>query len=384
MNTHFFVIPFAASGDTASIPETVQSDHSISFPEGYSYVYALNPEVDPSAILINRQTFNGLMFDITSSLAALQTDFAQWVNSTDNLGTPFGYNNGAVVRYTDGQLWQSIITSNTATPGTDITKWIVFGSQWALTAALNAEIARAEAAEALLAPLLSPILTGTPQAPTPAPGTGGNLIATCSFVASAVAAETARAEAAEALLAPLNSPVLTGNPTCPTPVAGGSIANASYVTASVAAETNRAIAAEALLAPLNSAALTGVPTAPTAPPGTNTGQLASTAFVQQAVAASGLQIRYARVPVSINGPFANAGFTWNSVFPTACLCAVASCEANDVFSPNANGNNFVAVAFGPGGMNTLPNQFGGTVRIDTDEGARPIGTVYVDVIGIGN
>ncbi len=41
----------------------------------------------------------------------------------------------------------------------------------------------------------------------------------------------------------------------------------------------------ALKAPLASPALTGTPTAPTAPPGTNTTQLANTAFVQAAIAA---------------------------------------------------------------------------------------------------
>ncbi len=50
-------------------------------------------------------------------------------------------------------------------------------------------------------------------------------------------------------------------------------------TTAIGVETTRAEAAEALKAPLASPALTGVPTAPTAAPGTNTTQLASTAFV---------------------------------------------------------------------------------------------------------
>lgn len=55
------------------------------------------------------------------------------------------------------------------------------------------------------APLASPTFTGTPSAPTPTPGDNSTLLATTSFVASAiiagsdVGAETARAEAAEAL-----------------------------------------------------------------------------------------------------------------------------------------------------------------------------------------
>ena len=59
---------------------------------------------------------------------------------------------------------------------------------------------------------------------------------------------------------------------------------ATYVTvpttlpASVTAETNARIAADNLLAPKDSPTLTGVPTAPTAAAGTNTTQIATTAF----------------------------------------------------------------------------------------------------------
>jgi hypothetical protein len=60
--------------------------------------------------------------------------------------------------------------------------------------------------------------------------------------------------------------------------------NEADADAAIAAEETRALAAEALLAPLNSAALTGTPTAPTAGAGTNTTQLATTAFVSAAVA----------------------------------------------------------------------------------------------------
>lgn len=60
--------------------------------------------------------------------------------------------------------------------------------------------------------------------------------------------------------------------------------DARYDAAGVAAtETTRATAAEALLAPKASPALTGIPVAPTATGGTNTTQIATTAFVTTAV-----------------------------------------------------------------------------------------------------
>ena len=73
--------------------------------------------------------------------------------------------------------------------------------------------------------LASPVLTGTPAAPTAAPGVATTQLATCAFVAAALAA----------------------------------------------------------YAPLSSPAFTGAPTAPTAAPNTSTSQLATTAFVQTGV-----------------------------------------------------------------------------------------------------
>ncbi|HEY1833683.1 MAG TPA: hypothetical protein VGG08_04540, partial [Solirubrobacteraceae bacterium] len=84
------------------------------------------------------------------------------------------------------------------------------------------EKTRALAAEALLAPLASPSLTGTPKAPTAAPGTNTTQIATTAFVTAATASEQSRAEGVEATKAPTASPALTGTPTAPTAAAGTS------------------------------------------------------------------------------------------------------------------------------------------------------------------
>lgn len=95
--------------------------------------------------------------------------------------------------------------------------------------------------------------------------------------------------AADALLAPLASPSLTGNPTVPTASPGDAdttAASTAFVAAAVLVEANARGAADALLAPKASPALTGTPTAPTASTGTNTTQVATTAFVQAQIAAS--------------------------------------------------------------------------------------------------
>lgn len=72
------------------------------------------------------------------------------------------------------------------------------------------ETTRAEAAEALLAPLASPALTGTPTAPTKTALTSSTAIATTAYADAAVAVETSRAEAAEALALPKAGGTMTG------------------------------------------------------------------------------------------------------------------------------------------------------------------------------
>ena len=91
------------------------------------------------------------------------------------------------------------------------------------TSAVATETSRAEAAEALLAPKASPTFTGTVSGITysmvgaDAAGAAATAQSNAeSFATSAVATETSRAEAAEALLAPLASPTFTGTATIPT------------------------------------------------------------------------------------------------------------------------------------------------------------------------
>lgn len=111
------------------------------------------------------------------------------------------------------------------------------------------------------APLASPALTGTPTAPTPTKGDSSTNLATTEFVSVAVAdkADLAHTHAI--------TDILELQPTL------DSKANA--------AEVSEALS---LKAPLDSPTLTGVPKAPTATKGTNTTQVATTAFVAAAVA----------------------------------------------------------------------------------------------------
>jgi len=130
--------------------------------------------------------------------------------------------------------------------------------------------------------IASPTLTGTPLAPTAAPGTNTTQVATTAYVRTELGS-----------YATINSPTFTGTVTIPS---GASIAG---------------------YAPLLSPALTGTPTAPTATVGTNTTQIATTAFVNATSFASSLpgQTGNARKFVTTDGTNA----TWSHIFGTPSL-----------------------------------------------------------------
>jgi len=138
------------------------------------------------------------------------------------------------------------------------------------------------------APLASPTFTGSPTAPTAVTGTNSTQIATTAFVNDAIAGFGAgdmakstydtdndgKVDAAEvADAAPWAG--ITGKPTSFTPSSHShSIAQVTGLQAALDAKS-----------PLASPALSGTPTAPTAAAGTNTTQLATTAFVAAAIGA---------------------------------------------------------------------------------------------------
>jgi hypothetical protein len=161
------------------------------------------------------------------------------------------------------------------------------------------------------APLTSPAFIGNPTAPTPNPGTSNTQIATTAYVlenagvtsfntrAGAVTLTAADITAAGGAL--LASPNLTGLPTAPTAIPGtstGQLATTAFVQAAVAAattgvssfntRTGAVVLSQADIVNASgwaSPSFTGVPLAPTAATATNNTQIATTAFVHAALLA---------------------------------------------------------------------------------------------------
>ncbi|WP_238759164.1 tail fiber protein [Klebsiella oxytoca] len=123
MEQKFFRVPWAASGDRASISETAPADGSVSYPSGWGPDYQRNPKTDTKAKNPERDVMNGVLNVITGAIRQYQTNgYPEWITSADNNGTAFGYDAGVVVSY-NGALYLSLVAGNTATPGADTAKW---------------------------------------------------------------------------------------------------------------------------------------------------------------------------------------------------------------------------------------------------------------------
>lgn len=134
------------------------------------------------------------------------------------------------------------------------------------------------------APLASPALTGNPTAPTPSPGDNDTSIATTAFVTAAVAAAPG------------------GVTSVYTRTGAVVAANGDYTATQVTNTPAGGIAATTVQAAINeldnekaniaSPTFTGTPAAPTASAGTNTTQIATTAFVESEISRLGGGINY--------------------------------------------------------------------------------------------
>lgn len=115
-----------------------------------------------------------------------------------------------------------------------------------------ADVTGLQAALDLKAPLASPALTGTPTAPTATAGTNTTQLATTAFVTAGLATKAATAhthviadttglQTALDAKAPLASPALTGTPTAPTAIAGTNttqVATTAYVVAGLSSKAD--------------------------------------------------------------------------------------------------------------------------------------------------
>jgi hypothetical protein len=160
----FFRIPFATSGDKASVPDAVDGAGSVSYTEGYGFDYQRQVS-DPLTKDVERNKMNQLFFDLTTAVGEIQQfGVPDFISAALNGGTAFPYAKNARVKYTDGGVYLSLIDANTSTPA-DTTKWTFVPSPFRTQKASNNSCVAGGTADALtgtFSPVI-PYLTTAPE-----------------------------------------------------------------------------------------------------------------------------------------------------------------------------------------------------------------------------
>lgn len=157
---------------------------------------------------------------------------------------------------------------------------------------------------------------------------------------------TVIALAGAGIFAKLASPALTGIPTAPTASGGTNttqLATTAFVTGALASYLTTAVAT-ATYATITSPGLLGTPTAPTAAANTNTTQLATTAFVQAALTAFGTTTS------TTYAPLASPALTGTPTAPTAAVGTSTTQIATTAFVQSAG---FASTTYVDGKISTI-------------------------------
>ena len=124
-NNGYFDTVFAVSGTTTPIPDSTQSNGTVSYTQGFPVSYST--PVSSGGYNFPRGSFNQLMNDITSAIQLMQQNGCfSFITTAMNGGTPYSYNLGATCVYDAGsgpEVWISTAASNTTTPGAMGANW---------------------------------------------------------------------------------------------------------------------------------------------------------------------------------------------------------------------------------------------------------------------
>ncbi len=127
MTVKYFLYPFGVDGDRGALPNPTQPAGTVSWQAGFPIGYQL-VDTDPASINIPRLQFNQMMFDTTAAIQQIQQNgFPVFITSAMNGGSPYPYLKNSYVRAADGNVYYSLIDTNTDTPPT--ANWQLAGAE---------------------------------------------------------------------------------------------------------------------------------------------------------------------------------------------------------------------------------------------------------------
>jgi hypothetical protein len=259
------------------------------------------------------QDMNGILYMVSAYCANFAAGALSSYNATLSSNIS-GYPVGVVlVNETGNGLWVNNVSGNTTDPDTGGAGWVALATSGGVDISLTTGTITLSAVQSSYPYiLLEGTLSGNVNVIFPAAegqqwivansctgahtvtcktasGTGVTVPATGPSAPTSIFCDGTNIQntgVSTAGLAPIASPALTGTPTAPT--ATPATTNTTQI-ATTAFVQNALTAALTIYAKLASPIFSGTPTVPTASPGTNTLQAASTAFVTAAVAANTVQ-----------------------------------------------------------------------------------------------
>lgn len=114
---------FANTGDKEDFSVDSDPNGAISLEKGFTTLYDLKPE--EGGLFISRKAFNQIMYLISNDVVKWKKQtFPDWIADKGD-GIPMPYPIGAIVKYTDGNLYVSKINNNATLP-TNTTNWQIF------------------------------------------------------------------------------------------------------------------------------------------------------------------------------------------------------------------------------------------------------------------
>lgn len=118
----YFKIAFCNNGDKTDIPLTATS-LEVNYTTGYTPAYEADPNTDPDARYVERDTQNQLFFQLTSNDKQWYENlYPSFITAAENGGTPFSYKKNMIVSRL-GTNYISLEDNNQDTPPSS--KWAV-------------------------------------------------------------------------------------------------------------------------------------------------------------------------------------------------------------------------------------------------------------------
>ena len=114
MNMQNYTTPFANTGDREEFSINTDPSGKVSLEKGWTELYQLRPE--EGGLFILRRVFNQMMKLVSTDTVTWKTQtFPNWIDDKGD-GLPFAYPKNAIVKYTNGNTYVSLVNNNTQIP----------------------------------------------------------------------------------------------------------------------------------------------------------------------------------------------------------------------------------------------------------------------------